>query len=103
MPVRTDLGPRSRYLAGSHVSNRCAGSITWSSTEMMRGSSATQGTRFTQGLDPHVVIPEHLGEHDVGVLADGRRLLREWKLVADNLDRCRQLIGAQPLLGDPLE
>ena len=32
------LGPRSRKRAGSHVSQRCAGSTTWSSTLMILGS-----------------------------------------------------------------
>ena len=39
MPAVKGFGPLSRYLAGSQVSKRCAGSITWSSTLMMRGSS----------------------------------------------------------------
>ena len=36
---RTIFGPRSRNWAGSHRSQRCAGSMTWSSTEMMPGIS----------------------------------------------------------------
>src|SRR4051794_22485962 len=103
MPVRTDLGPRSLYLAGSHVSNMCAGSITWTSTLIMRGSSPTECPCLPQRLHLHVVVPEHVPQHVHGVLTHGRRLLGERQVVADDLDRRGQLIGAQPFLGDPLE
>src|SRR5947208_14954186 len=103
MPVRTDLGPRSLYLAGSHVSNRCSGSITWSSTLVMRGRSATECPRLPQRLDLNLVILQDVCQHDVVVLSDGRRLLRQRQLVADQLDRRRQLVAAEALLGDPLE
>src|SRR5262245_9288247 len=40
MPRRSAFGPRSRNRAGSHVSQRCGGSTTWSSTLMILGKSA---------------------------------------------------------------
>ena len=44
MPAVSGFGPRSWYFFGSQVSKRCAGSITWSSTLMIRGSSVTSVT-----------------------------------------------------------
>ena len=39
-PRRSTFGPRSRYFAGSHGSQTCAGSTTWSSTLMIFGIMA---------------------------------------------------------------
>src|SRR5437764_9289452 len=99
MPVRTDLGPRSLYLAGSHVSNRWEGSMTWSSTLTILGSSATERPAPPQGLDLHVVVAEHLSEHDVVVLPDVGRLLGQRQLLADHLDGRGQLVAARRSLG----
>ncbi len=63
--------------------------------------ASAEGTGGSQRADASVVIAEHVGQHLVGVLADGRCLRWHGQLLAHQLDRRRELVGAELLAGQP--
>src|SRR5581483_7305616 len=56
---------------------------------------------FAELLDAGVVVAEDVAEDGLGVLADGRCLLHRRQLGVEVLERRRQLLGAEPVAGQP--
>src|SRR5262245_12645721 len=78
---RSMRGPTSRYFDGKRSDHTDAGSITWSSTEMILGSSRMgwHCTPVSDGVSDSAnhLLSEYFGTDSLGLAAEVRRCLND--------------------------